>query len=109
MRKRSTQVQQTMYCGINVGARSLTVPLQYMHQPVEQKGFPNNPIGHRALIVWLRKAKSPVRVSLVASRCDPHAKAFFESLWLERKPVYKRSLLLPGSCYTQYMDYSNAD
>lgn len=67
MSKRSLQVQQTMYCGIDVSAKSLTVAIQRMRQPVEQRSFPNNPIGHKALIVWLRKAKSPVRVSLEAT------------------------------------------
>jgi transposase len=39
---------------------------------------------------------------LVASRCDPHAKAFFEASWLETKPVYRHSLPLRGSCSTPY-------
>jgi transposase len=43
------------------------VAIQRVHQPVEQRSFPNNPIGHKALIVWLRKAKSQVRVSLEAT------------------------------------------
>jgi transposase len=67
MSKRSMQVQETMHCGIDVSANNLTVAIQRIHQPVEQRSFPNNPIGHRALIVWLRKAKSPVRVSLEAT------------------------------------------
>jgi transposase len=67
MSKRSIQIQETMYCGIDVSAKSLTVAIQRLHQPVEQKTFPNNPNGHRALIVWLREAKSPVRVSLEAT------------------------------------------
>ena len=67
MSKQSMLVQETMYCGIDVSAKSLTVAVQRMHQPVEQNSFPNNSSGHRALIVWLRKAKSPVRVSLEAT------------------------------------------
>ncbi len=67
MSKRSLQVQETMYGGIDVSAKSLAVAIQRVRQPVEQKSFPNNPNGHRALIVWLRKAKSPVRVSLEAT------------------------------------------
>ena len=65
MSKRS--FQETTYCGIDVSAKSLTVAIQRVHQPVEQRSFPNNPIGHKALIVWLRKAKSQVRVSLEAT------------------------------------------
>jgi transposase len=67
MSKRSILVQETMYCGIDVSAKNLTVAIQHLRQPVEQRSFPNNPVGHRALIVWLRKAKSPVRVSLEAT------------------------------------------
>ena len=67
MSKRSIQVQETMYCGIDVSAKSLTVAIRRVHQPIEQRSFPNNRNGHRALIVWLRKAKSPVRVSLEAT------------------------------------------
>jgi transposase len=65
MSKRS--LQETMCCGIDVSAKSLTVAIQRVHQPVEQRSFPNTSVGHRALIVWLRKAKSPVRVSLEAT------------------------------------------
>src|SRR5258708_10516788 len=67
MSKRSIHVQATMYCGIDVSAKSLAVAIQRVHQPVEERSFPNNSNGHRALIVWLRKAKSPVRVSLEAT------------------------------------------
>jgi hypothetical protein len=59
MSKRS--LQETMCCGIDVSAKSLTVAIQRVHEPVEQRSFPNTPVGHRALIVWLRKAKSPIR------------------------------------------------
>jgi hypothetical protein len=57
----------TMYCCIDVSAKSLTVAIQRLPQPVEQESFPNNANGHRSLIVWLPKAKSPVRVSLEAT------------------------------------------
>jgi transposase len=67
MSKRSIEIQETLYCGIDVSAKSLTVAIQRAGQPIEQRSFPNNPNGHRALIVWLRKAKSPVRVSLEAT------------------------------------------
>jgi transposase len=68
MSKRSILVQETIYCGIDVSAKSLTVAIQRVHQPVEQRSFPNASVGHKALIVWLlRKAKSPVRVLLEAT------------------------------------------
>ncbi|MDE1154405.1 MAG: IS110 family transposase [Acidobacteriaceae bacterium] len=67
MSKQSIQVQETMCCGIDVSAKSLTVAIQQMHQPVEQRCFLNTSVGHKALIAWLRKAKSPVRVSLEAT------------------------------------------
>jgi transposase len=67
MSKRSIQIQETLYCGIDVSAKSLTVAIQRVGHPADQRSFPNDPNGHRALIVWLRKAKSPVRVSLEAT------------------------------------------
>src|SRR5277367_2128653 len=67
MSKRSIQVQETMHCGIDVSAKSLTVAIQQVQQPVEQRSFPNTSVGHKALLVWLRKTKSPVRVSLEAT------------------------------------------
>ena len=45
MSKRSIQVQETMYCGIDVSAKSLTVAIQRVHQPVEQRSFPNTSVG----------------------------------------------------------------
>jgi len=67
MSKRSIQIQETTYCGIDVSAKNLIVVTQSVGQPIEQKSFSNNPKGHRALIAWLRKANSPVRVSLEAT------------------------------------------
>jgi transposase len=67
MSKRSNKIQERLNCGIDVSAKSLTVSIQRVGQPGERKSFPNNPNGHRTLIVWLRKAKSPVRVSLEAT------------------------------------------
>src|SRR6185437_4525643 len=67
MSKRSIQVQETIYCGIDVSAKSLTVAMQRVRQPVEQRSFLNTSVGHKALIVWLRKVRSPVRVSLEAT------------------------------------------
>ncbi|HTF72464.1 MAG TPA: transposase [Edaphobacter sp.] len=95
MSKQSIQVQETMYCGIDVSAKSLTVAIQRMHQPVEQRSFPNNPIGHKVLIAWLRKAKSPVRVSLEATGIYSLDLAFAldaaegieVAVWIPRLPI----------------------
>ena len=46
---------KTRYCGIDVSAKSLTVAIQRVHQQVEQRSFPNNSIGHKALIVCFGK------------------------------------------------------
>jgi transposase len=67
MSKRSTQAEEMMYCGIDVSAKSLAVAIQRVHQLVEQRSFPNDSIGHSALIIWLGKSKSPVRVSMEAT------------------------------------------
>jgi hypothetical protein len=51
-------IQETLYCAIGVSAKSLAVAILRVGQPVGQTNFPNNAKGHKALIVWLRKAKS---------------------------------------------------
>jgi hypothetical protein len=67
MSKKSIETQEMLYCGIDVSAKSLTVAIHGVWPPEDQRSFPNNPNGHKVLIVWLRKAKSPVRVSLAAT------------------------------------------
>jgi transposase len=67
MSKRSIQIQETLSCGIDVSAKSLTVAIWRAGQTIEESSFPNKSNGHRALIAWLRKARSPVRVSLEAT------------------------------------------
>ena len=49
MSKRSIQLQETMYCGIDVSAKSLTVAIQHEGQPVEQRSFPNTLMGTKLL------------------------------------------------------------
>jgi hypothetical protein len=49
MSKRSIQVQETMYCGIDVSAKSLTVAIQRVHQPVEQRSFLTLQLGTKLL------------------------------------------------------------
>ena len=43
MSKRSIQIQETLYCGIDVSAKNLTVAIQHVRQPIEQRSFANNP------------------------------------------------------------------
>ena len=40
MSKRSIQIQETLYCGIDVSAKSLTVAIQRVRQPVRAKELP---------------------------------------------------------------------
>ncbi len=40
MSKRSILVQEILYCGIDVSARSLTVATQRQGQPAGQRSFP---------------------------------------------------------------------
>lgn len=55
------------YCGIDVAAATLAVAVQQPDQPMQQRAFSNSGSGHRALIVWLLKQASRVRVSLEAT------------------------------------------
>ncbi len=43
MSKRSIQIQETLYCGIGVSAKSLTVATQRVGQPVEQTSLRRRP------------------------------------------------------------------
>jgi transposase len=60
-------MQETLFCGIDVSAKSLTVAVQQENQSVEQRSFANSTSGHKALIAWLRKRQVRVRVSLEAT------------------------------------------
>jgi len=66
MSKRSHTGQETMFAAL-MSVQSLTVRFGVYIRPSSKGAFPKNRNGHRALIVWLRKAKSPVRVSLEAT------------------------------------------
>jgi transposase len=59
--------QATVFCGIDVSAQSLAVAVQQENQPIEQRELANTASGHKALIVWLRKRRTLVRVSLEAT------------------------------------------
>ena len=82
MSKRSILVQETIYCGIDVSAKSLTVAIQRVHQPVEQRRFPNASVGHKALIVSLRSATSHL------FECYWKQREF--TLWISRLHLMRR-------------------
>ena len=48
MSKRRTLKDGTLFCGIDVSAKSLTVAVQQENQSIEQRCFPNNTVGHKA-------------------------------------------------------------
>jgi transposase len=65
--KLSNPMQAMVFCGVDVSAATLAVAVQQQDQPIEQREFGNDPDGHKALIVWLRKRKAPIRVSVEAT------------------------------------------
>ena len=67
MSKLSYPEPAKVFCGIDVSAATLSVAVQQEDQPVQQREFANTASGHQALIAWLRRRKSPVRVSLEAT------------------------------------------
>jgi transposase len=67
MSKRTIAVKETLFCGVDVSAKSLTVVIQQDHRPLEQRTFANNASGHKSLIAWFQKYKTRVRVTLEAT------------------------------------------
>jgi transposase len=59
--------QASVFCGIDVSRESLAVAVLRPDHPIEQREFANSASGHKALITWLSKSKSLVRVSLEAT------------------------------------------
>jgi transposase len=59
--------QASVFCGIDVSAETLAVAVIEPDQPSVQREFANSPSGHKALLTWLGKHKTPVRVSLEAT------------------------------------------
>jgi transposase len=57
----------TVFCGIDVSAAFLSVALIESDQTLTPCEFANDPSGHKALINWLGKRRSRVRVSLEAT------------------------------------------
>src|SRR5258707_7116849 len=54
-------------CGIDVSAGQLVVALEGEGSRGLQRSFPNCSSGHQALILWLQKSGTPVRVCLEAT------------------------------------------
>lgn len=67
MSKQSTIIEETLFCGIDVSARSLTVAIQHKDHQMEQRTFANSASGHKSLVAWLQKWKMRVRVTLEAT------------------------------------------
>lgn len=67
MNKHVSTPQATVYCGIDVSAASVAVALIEPDGRLAQREFPNSASGHEALLVWLKKRDSQVRVSLEAT------------------------------------------
>ncbi len=67
MNKSNSVSTATVFCGIDVSARSLAVAVFMPDQPIQQREFLNSASGHKALLGWLRKYNALVRVSLEAT------------------------------------------
>ena len=67
MNKQVSTSQAMEFCGIDVSAASLSVALVKPDGSLAQREFANSASGHRALLVWLKKRNSQVRVSLEAT------------------------------------------
>jgi len=57
----------TVFCGIDVSAATLAVAVIEQDQAAQQREFPNQPAGHKQLLLWLAKCQACVRVSLEAT------------------------------------------
>jgi transposase len=67
MNKRMSCPQATVFCGVDVSARSLTVAVIAPEEPLARREFSNSASGHKELIVWLNKRQAKVRVSMEAT------------------------------------------
>jgi hypothetical protein len=58
MSKQPITAEETLFCGIDVSAKSLTVAaIQQRSRPLDQRTFANTASGHKSLIAWLQKSK----------------------------------------------------
>ncbi len=67
MDKPVTNVPASVFCGIDVSAKTLAVALIAPDQALLQRQFANRPSGHKQLLAWLGKCKACVRVSMEAT------------------------------------------
>ena len=67
MDKLSQPLQSMVFCGVDVSAKTLTVAVQQDGKALAQREFANSPSGHKALIAWLQKRSTLIRVSLEAT------------------------------------------
>jgi transposase len=81
MNKLIPATQATVFCGIDVSARSLAVAAIGPDGSLTQREFANNASGHKALSVWLGKSKATVRVSLEATGI--YSLALDAAAWIE--------------------------
>ena len=69
-----------VFAGLDVGSQELVLALRMDGRPQDGGSFPNSPAGVRSLVKRLKALKRPVFAAMVASRCDPHVRAFTEML-----------------------------
>ncbi len=67
MNKEFRSEQTTVFCGIDVSAKTLAVAVQQEKESLSEREFANTFTGHKALIAWLHKRKALVRVCLEAT------------------------------------------
>jgi len=67
MSKQPHPTQTTLFCGIDVSAKTLAVAVEQQDGRFQQREFANSAAGHKQLIAWLHKRGAPVRVSLEAT------------------------------------------
>jgi hypothetical protein len=61
MNKFAPTCPTTVFCGIDVSARSLSVALIEQDRSVSQCAFANSASGHKALLGWLGKRQQPIK------------------------------------------------
>lgn len=67
MNKESRSEQTTVFCGIDVSAKTLAIAVQEEKESLSEREFANTSTGRKALIAWLHKRKALVRVCLEAT------------------------------------------